>query len=217
MSKEHQSEALQLSDQLQEMIYGTCHNAAIELRRLAPFEAWYEESVDEINRLRAQVQALSSGNERQASKIEKLAGDLKAREADICKDRASLRVIYDYQRGERWYWQGDGQDHLDSMADLLPIVIRAEQLRALIAKPTHSLPTRPVVPKECAPTDCDAWFASLPQGRQWALREDKWTLARAAFDAGRAAAPQAEAPVNSVSLKELNEIKDLAKAQKGGA
>jgi hypothetical protein len=35
---------------------------------------------------------------------------------------------------------------------------------------------------------CNSWFASLPEGRQAVLREDKWMLAHAAFDAGRAAA-----------------------------
>ena len=32
-----------------------------------------------------------------------------------------------------WYWQGDGEDHLESMVHQLPIVIRAEQLRELLA------------------------------------------------------------------------------------
>lgn len=32
-----------------------------------------------------------------------------------------------------WYWQGDGGDHLESMVHQLPIVIRAEQLRELLA------------------------------------------------------------------------------------
>jgi hypothetical protein len=31
----------------------------------------------------------------------------------------------------------------------------------------------------------DAWFESLPEGRKAVLREDKWLLAEAAFEAGR--------------------------------
>jgi len=41
----------------------------------------------------------------------------------------------DCETGERciWYWQGDGNDNLDSMIASLPIIIRAGQLRKLIA------------------------------------------------------------------------------------
>lgn len=34
------------------------------------------------------------------------------------------------------------------------------------------------------PLSFNAWFISLPEGRQAILREDKWMLAQAAFDAG---------------------------------
>ena len=34
------------------------------------------------------------------------------------------------------------------------------------------------------PPSFNAWFISLPEGRQAILREDKWMLAQAAFDAG---------------------------------
>lgn len=38
-----------------------------------------------------------------------------------------------------WYWQGDHMDHLESMTHTLPIVIRAEQLRELLAaKPVQA-------------------------------------------------------------------------------
>ncbi|MDR6768661.1 hypothetical protein J2W88_003965 [Acidovorax delafieldii] len=33
---------------------------------------------------------------------------------------------------------------------------------------------------------CNTWFASLPEGRKAVLRHDKWMLAHAAFEAGRA-------------------------------
>jgi len=32
--------------------------------------------------------------------------------------------------------------------------------------------------------DLNIWFLSLPEGRQKALREDKWALAQAAMNAG---------------------------------
>lgn len=34
------------------------------------------------------------------------------------------------------------------------------------------------------PPSFNEWFLSLPEGRQAALRDDKWMLAQAAFDAG---------------------------------
>ena len=37
--------------------------------------------------------------------------------------------------GGAWIWQGDGEDHPESMANSLPVVIRAEQLRELSAAP----------------------------------------------------------------------------------
>lgn len=45
------------------------------------------------------------------------------------------------------------------------------------------------------PETLNEWFISLPDGRQAVLREDKWALADAAYEAGkRAAAPAAPAP-----------------------
>lgn len=38
-----------------------------------------------------------------------------------------------------WYWQGDGEDHLESMTHQLPVVIRAEQLRELLKQTTLNL------------------------------------------------------------------------------
>jgi hypothetical protein len=38
-----------------------------------------------------------------------------------------------------WYWQGDGEDHLESMVHQLPVVIRAEQLRELLATKANPL------------------------------------------------------------------------------
>lgn len=42
--------------------------------------------------------------------------------------------------------------------------------------------------------DCNAWFLSLPAEQQAVLRDDKWMLARAAFEAGRATAGQPTPP-----------------------
>lgn len=52
------------------------------------------------------------------------------RERDHYRQRA--QTMYEHQRGEVWYWQGDGSDHPESMVNSLPVVIRADQLRALL-------------------------------------------------------------------------------------
>lgn len=55
------------------------------------------------------------------------------RERDYYKSRA--QTMYEHQKGEVWYWQGDGEDHPESWVNSLPVVIRADQLRELMAKP----------------------------------------------------------------------------------
>lgn len=52
------------------------------------------------------------------------------RERDYHRQRA--QVMRDHQSGQAWYWQDDGGDHLESMVNSLPVVIRADQLRALV-------------------------------------------------------------------------------------
>lgn len=64
------------------------------------------------------------------------------RERDHWRERA--QTMYEHQRGEVWYWQGDGTDHLESMVNRLPVVIRADQLRALSsAKVPPAYPAMP--------------------------------------------------------------------------
>jgi len=60
---------------------------------------------------------------------------------------------------------------------------------------THPAPQqadRQRVP-QCTQSELNGWFLSLPEGRQKVLVEDKWLLASAAFEAGKAA-PEAPAP-----------------------
>ena len=54
------------------------------------------------------------------------------RERDYYRQRA--QTMYEHQQlGNVWYWQGDGGDRLESLANSLPVVISADALRALIA------------------------------------------------------------------------------------
>jgi hypothetical protein len=45
------------------------------------------------------------------------------------------QTVFRHQKDEPdvWYWQGDGEDHLESMVDSLPVVITAGHLRSLIS------------------------------------------------------------------------------------
>lgn len=60
------------------------------------------------------------------------------RERDYWKTRA--RAMLDHAEGTCWYWMGDGEDHLESLVSSLPVVIRADQLRELLARPAPSVP-----------------------------------------------------------------------------
>lgn len=59
------------------------------------------------------------------------------RERDWYKTRA--QTMHEHQNGQVWYWQGDGEDHPETLVNSLPVVIRADQLRELIAKPAQEV------------------------------------------------------------------------------
>lgn len=52
-------------------------------------------------------------------------------------DRDSLRQRLDlqalHQRNDIWYWQGDGSDYPESISNSMAVVIRGDQLRAILA------------------------------------------------------------------------------------
>lgn len=62
------------------------------------------------------------------------------RERDYWKTRA--RAMLDHAEGTCWYWMGDGEDHLESLVSSLPVVIRADQLRELLAHPAPGVPAK---------------------------------------------------------------------------
>lgn len=69
------------------------------------------------------------------------AWDALERERDYWRTRA--RAMIDHAEGTCWYWMGDGEDHLESLVNSLPVVIRADQLRELLARPAAA----PAVPE----------------------------------------------------------------------
>jgi len=56
-----------------------------------------------------------------------LAGE---KERDYLRER--LKTVDRHQGKDCWYWQNDGEDHLESMTNALPVVIRADHLRELL-------------------------------------------------------------------------------------
>ncbi len=75
--------------------------------------------------------------------ISNLRESLEIQERKIERLRELLQKASDYkdylqspEESPVWIWQGDGEDYPDSMANSLTVVIRADQLRALI----HAVP-----------------------------------------------------------------------------
>lgn len=64
-------------------------------------------------------------------------------ERELAYWRQRAKTMLDHQDGECWYWQGDGTDHPESMVGSLPVVIRADDLRALMA-PAAPQPAQPL-------------------------------------------------------------------------
>lgn len=127
--------------------FDDCTEAAIELRRLHSLTGELSRvlSAPVFNHALAldvirQAAALLSSDAKPASEPEggpagsggwKSHAEAMEHERDYYRARA--QTMYEHQRGEFWYWQGDGHDHPESMANSLPVVIRADDLRALIA------------------------------------------------------------------------------------
>lgn len=57
------------------------------------------------------------------------------KELDTLREQMDLRTLH--QKADCWYWQGDGDDHPESFSNAMAIVIRGDQLRALIAGSTR--------------------------------------------------------------------------------
>ncbi len=71
------------------------------------------------------------------------------RERDHWRQRA--QTMHEHQAGQAWYWQSDGGNHLESLVNSLPVVIRADQLRAMLAAATSQPAHRPASAVRAAP------------------------------------------------------------------
>jgi len=66
----------------------------------------------------------------------------KALEQELAHWKQRAQTMHEHQKGECWYWQGN--DHPESMANSLPVVIRADALRALMAPQASVVQQEPV-------------------------------------------------------------------------
>jgi hypothetical protein len=92
--------------------------------------------------------ALSQNQEVSKSKTDRMISNLTEEverlEQDLVEARSQLSMIHEHQRNcdpaerEVWYWQGDGDDHPESLVNSLPVVIRARDLRDLMVSPRQA-------------------------------------------------------------------------------
>jgi len=61
-------------------------------------------------------------------RAEKAEAELTARDRELENERGRRRMAEQRVSGEVWYWQGDGEDHLESLT--CPVIISAEAMRA---------------------------------------------------------------------------------------
>lgn len=80
----------------------------------------------------------------------------KALEHELAYWKQRAQTMHEHQKGECWYWQGDGNDHPESMVNSLPVVIRADALRALMA-PQASVVQQEPVAGQCRFVDESEW------------------------------------------------------------
>lgn len=85
------------------------------------------------------------------------------RQRDHWRDHA--RTMSLHHGGESWYWQGDGTDHLESLTNDRPVVIRAGQMRELLKRPAPTVPEGVLVPMTKAQVDevCKLALVSTPR------------------------------------------------------
>jgi len=121
---------------------------ALEDDKDSPWHGWlfFKHPDGEMVSL-AKIEEVSEAPDEAAPDSQKLISNLREsleiQERKIERLRELLQKASDYkdylqspEESPVWIWQGDGEDYPDSMANSLTVVIRADQLRALI----HAVP-----------------------------------------------------------------------------
>lgn len=93
---------------------------------------------------KTQPQSAAVASAKQERVIQNLTEEVERLEGDLSEARGQLNMIHEHQRDcdpaerEVWYWQGDGDDHPESMVNSLPVVIRARDLKQLMVNPVQA-------------------------------------------------------------------------------
>jgi hypothetical protein len=86
-----------------------------------------------------QAPAVSDEHPQRIATLTKQRDGWKEEAEKLRQDCADLMSQIDlrtrHQRNDVWYWQGDGEDYPESMSNSMAVVIRADQLRALLSRP----------------------------------------------------------------------------------
>lgn len=130
-------------------------------------------------------------------------------EMEIQRDhyRQRAQTMHEHQQGDVWYWQGDGEDHLESMINGLVVVIRADQLRELAAPKPQPMP----VPQGCklVPVEpTEEWVNNLASIQGGDLEEVPLEAIKECIEQMLAAAPEAPQPPD-VTLTNEGDIAEL--------
>lgn len=131
--------------------------------------------VENLRRDYARALDTIKGHAAQIGKLEQHIRELRAFQAMVNRYAPEFPVDPDAPR-DVWYWQGDGRDHLESMVHQLPVVIRAEQLRELLAATQAPAVGADWQPIKTAPKDRSIVLANATQVSQgqWAGRYFAW-------------------------------------------
>jgi hypothetical protein len=129
--------------------------------------------------------------------------------------RTQAKTMAEHQAGEAWYWQGDGEDHPESWVNTLPVVIRADQLRELMAKNTAPALEAPAAPSEADIASAREHIADVHNATQMRsalsqLRPEVVVELVARGLVPSIYAPMAAAPQAPAALDELRQIADIA-------
>ena len=84
------------------------------------------------------MKRLHAANEQVSeTEIAKLLAVIESQAAELAREKENRKLAEQRAGGEVWYWQGNEEDHLESLT--CPIIISAEAMRALDAELSRCL------------------------------------------------------------------------------
>lgn len=104
-----------------------------------------------------------------------LQAEITRLQRELIDQRRVTATLRCERNGEVWIWQGDGEDHLESLT--CPVLIRPEQLRALQQQIPQWQPIA-TAPKDgtlvIVADGPDVWAARCPLGSKWSESLSGW-------------------------------------------